>query len=980
MYKYSKGINLIAGGEKHRVYVKKSPTGVGKGVKGHVMVNHPTEDKGKWDTIDLTEKASAKTVEDGKNATKKWHRENPMKMQEGNKSTEVISNTDTLKENYSGMQKFYTDLFAAGNKYKNKETGVVGPFNAARALLKASIKNPSVLFSKRHRLKDPQSNPYNVQGYTTKDIFGNTKSWLPTDWNENIVNTEPTKKTAFARYPGNKQNKTGKLIQNRMVNSKRVDNISVTGPSYVSGAKSVKQYRGDENLPEAKKGMKNCGCKHPKTKYKYGTGTLTIPEGSAIVTANGGKNMQALEAYQEGDFPRLNRIINKMPEDNVDRAKNGIKNTYKKYKFKPGAKNVNAEDEDDAWIRKILTYEAKQGGFDKSTNKAYGLPNWGYNNWQKFGHSRSPRNIEEAIEYFKQDYLPKVKDYPLKVRKKLADYSYNSGRSIEDLLLLADDKINLDEINSNSTFTEKWNDNKAEILKKLNSPEFIKKLDAARIDVAKTTGTYPDPNDPSKNIRYSLSNPNPAYDATWKGRIENMQDEDETPVVNQNKQNSPVANPIAEQNGTAVPTAVQVNNQGATQQNTSSVPASTVNQNTGTTVANPNAVPASATTNPVAPKETWTGTGKTYKYKAKTAGRLDYQPDRFNEDVWSEQNYPAWMQTVAEGLKDPARADKIINYLKNYEGQDYEDVRKIASNPNLNREQLLQKIQKLSTDEKVGPFHVAVQEGLKQTEGEKPKDEPAKTNTEEGEKKIDIIPPPPPKTEPKPQIPGTTPIPPQKKNFMIPSLAEVAARGSILGRGIEQVPENYLKLGRYKYASQLPKTLQEIQLAEQAGREGARNVVGGDAGRYLSQSGNLSAARMKAANEAVIQDTLARQDILNKNVDLGNLEAETNTSLKNEYAQQRALARSAYDRQLIGLGQKIDNVTETAQEMAGLKDADEQRLQLLRDLGNNYEYKNVGGKYQLVPKTPVENTTPSETNTENQARKGLKRLKAYKRK
>ena len=215
---------------------------------------------------------------------------------------------------------------------------------------------------------------------------------------------------------------------------------------------------------------------------------------------------------------------------------------------------------------------------------------------------------------------------------------------------------------------------------------------------------------------------------------------------------------------------------------------------------------------------------------------------------------------------------------------------------------------------------------------------------------------------------------------MIPSLAEVAARGSILGRGIEQVPENYLKLGRYKYASQLPKTLQEIQLAEQAGREGARNVVGGDAGRYLSQSGNLSAARMKAANEAVIQDTLARQDILNKNVDLGNLEAETNTSLKNEYAQQRALARSAYDRQLIGLGQKIDNVTETAQEMAGLKNADEQRLQLLRDLGNNYEYKNVGGKYQLVPKTPVENTTPSETNTENQARKGLKRLKAYKRK
>ena len=28
--------NLVSGGEKHKVYVKKSPTGIGKGKKGHV--------------------------------------------------------------------------------------------------------------------------------------------------------------------------------------------------------------------------------------------------------------------------------------------------------------------------------------------------------------------------------------------------------------------------------------------------------------------------------------------------------------------------------------------------------------------------------------------------------------------------------------------------------------------------------------------------------------------------------------------------------------------------------------------------------------------------------------------------------------------------------------------------------------------------------------------------------------------------------
>lgn len=72
-------VRFRSGGENHVVYKKTSPTGLGKGVKGHIMVNHPTTDKGKWDTIDLTEKAGARTVKDGVEATKKWHKENPYK-------------------------------------------------------------------------------------------------------------------------------------------------------------------------------------------------------------------------------------------------------------------------------------------------------------------------------------------------------------------------------------------------------------------------------------------------------------------------------------------------------------------------------------------------------------------------------------------------------------------------------------------------------------------------------------------------------------------------------------------------------------------------------------------------------------------------------------------------------------------------------------------------------------------------------------
>jgi hypothetical protein len=74
---FSKGgkVKVTAGGEKHVVYKKTTKRGEGK--VGNVMVNHPTKDKGVWDTIDLTKKSGAKTVKQGVASTKKWHKENP---------------------------------------------------------------------------------------------------------------------------------------------------------------------------------------------------------------------------------------------------------------------------------------------------------------------------------------------------------------------------------------------------------------------------------------------------------------------------------------------------------------------------------------------------------------------------------------------------------------------------------------------------------------------------------------------------------------------------------------------------------------------------------------------------------------------------------------------------------------------------------------------------------------------------------------
>ena len=64
-----------AGGENHVVY--KSAKNYTKGTKGDIMVNHPTMDKGKWDTINLTRIGKAKTIKQGVASTKKWHKDNP---------------------------------------------------------------------------------------------------------------------------------------------------------------------------------------------------------------------------------------------------------------------------------------------------------------------------------------------------------------------------------------------------------------------------------------------------------------------------------------------------------------------------------------------------------------------------------------------------------------------------------------------------------------------------------------------------------------------------------------------------------------------------------------------------------------------------------------------------------------------------------------------------------------------------------------
>jgi hypothetical protein len=65
-----------AGGQTHKVFKKKVDKGIGD--KGDIVVDHTAgPSAGKWDKINLTKKAKAKTVKQGVASVKKWHKDNP---------------------------------------------------------------------------------------------------------------------------------------------------------------------------------------------------------------------------------------------------------------------------------------------------------------------------------------------------------------------------------------------------------------------------------------------------------------------------------------------------------------------------------------------------------------------------------------------------------------------------------------------------------------------------------------------------------------------------------------------------------------------------------------------------------------------------------------------------------------------------------------------------------------------------------------
>ena len=175
------------------------------------------------------------------------------------------------------------------------------------------------------------------------------------------------------------------------------------------------------------------------------------------------------------------------------------------------AADGKSTDPNDSWINKILNYESKSG-----SGAGTGLSNFGYN-------TRNPKTKEEAIKYFKEDYLPKVDYLPQELKGRAADWIFNTGKDPRIPLLLAAGKVKsnafgpaadrLELASDPALLEERWNEHSDEILKKAKDPSFLKKFDTARKVMY-------------QNIKKGPSGEiNPAYTNTWKNRTNIFSDD-----------------------------------------------------------------------------------------------------------------------------------------------------------------------------------------------------------------------------------------------------------------------------------------------------------------------------------------------------------------------------------------------------------------------------------------------------------------------
>jgi len=98
--------------------------------------------------------------------------------------------------------------------------------------------------------------------------------------------------------------------------------------------------------------------------------------------------------------------------------------------------------------------------------------------------------------------------------------------------------------------------------------------------------------------------------------------------------------------------------------------------------------------------------GEPIKYsKPGGVGTLPYNPIGIPPKEWEtlEDYNKSWTEQTKTALKDEQFLDRVLNRVKNYSGEDAEDVKKLFSNKSRDKQRDL--LLRLGTDQKIGPIH-----------------------------------------------------------------------------------------------------------------------------------------------------------------------------------------------------------------------------------------------------------------------------------
>jgi hypothetical protein len=180
-----------------------------------------------------------------------------------------------------------------------------------------------------------------------------------------------------------------------------------------------------------------------------------------------------------------------------------VRNILKDYK---SGGVVNGVSNDPAWFDAMLDYETVSGSASGGSLGDFGIrkDKWGDKYPYLFKNGKVSK--EDAKRFIREEYMPKVKDYPEDVQKRLVDYAYNTGRNIEDVLLHASGLTDLESVQTKNTDFDTFNKNRDAIIKNMSDPAFILNIDKSKHEILKDT--------------WKRKGTPDVYDKTSKGRID----------------------------------------------------------------------------------------------------------------------------------------------------------------------------------------------------------------------------------------------------------------------------------------------------------------------------------------------------------------------------------------------------------------------------------------------------------------------------